>query len=87
MKNCAKRILWIFALTFLSAAMLNAEGFRNPPPGTFDLGRAGGRIAQVDDSSAVQQNQFKFHFANRPVGQHERSVETAAQFLRFNAVE
>jgi long-chain fatty acid transport protein len=32
------------------------EGFRNPPPGTFDLGRAGGRIAQVDDSSAVQQN-------------------------------
>jgi long-chain fatty acid transport protein len=33
-----------------------AEGFRNPPPGTFDLGRAGGRIAQVDDSSAVQQN-------------------------------
>lgn len=34
----------------------DAEGFRNPPPGTFDLGRAGGRIAQVDDSSAVQQN-------------------------------
>jgi len=32
------------------------EGFRNPPPGSFDLGRAGGRIAQVDDSSAVQQN-------------------------------
>jgi long-chain fatty acid transport protein len=54
-KNCANRILWIFAL-FLSATMLNAEGFRNPPPGTFDLGRAGGRIAQVDDSSAVQQN-------------------------------
>jgi long-chain fatty acid transport protein len=34
----------------------SAEGFRNPPPGTFDLGRAGGRIAQVDDASAVQQN-------------------------------
>jgi long-chain fatty acid transport protein len=33
-----------------------AEGFRNPPPGAFNLGRAGGRIAQVDDSSAVQQN-------------------------------
>jgi len=32
------------------------EGFRTSPPGTFDLGRAGGRIAQVDDSSAVQQN-------------------------------
>lgn len=33
-----------------------AEGFRNPPPGTFNLGRAGGRIAQVDDASAVVQN-------------------------------
>ena len=33
-----------------------AEGFRNPPPGTFNLGRAGGRIAQIDDSSAIQQN-------------------------------
>jgi long-chain fatty acid transport protein len=43
-------------LALFSAATLQAEGFRNPPPGTFDLGRAGGRIAQVDDSSAVQQN-------------------------------
>lgn len=34
----------------------NAEGFRNPPAGTFNLGRAGGRIAQVDDSSAIAQN-------------------------------
>ena len=34
----------------------HAEGLRNPPPGAFDLDRAGGRIAQVDDSSAVQQN-------------------------------
>ena len=33
-----------------------AEGFRNPPPGAFNLGRAGGRIAQVDDSSAAAQN-------------------------------
>ena len=42
----------------LAAGLLPAhgEGFRNPPPGTFDLGRAGGRIAQVDDASAVQQN-------------------------------
>jgi len=32
------------------------EGFRNPPAGAFDLGRAGGRIAQVDDSSAVANN-------------------------------
>lgn len=35
---------------------VQAEGFRNPPAGTFDLGRAGGRIAQVDDASSVQQN-------------------------------
>jgi len=37
-------------------AEVRGEGFRNPPAGAFDLGRAGGRIAQVDDSSAVQQN-------------------------------
>src|SRR6516225_8517596 len=36
--------------------LAHAEGFRNPPPGAFDLGRAGGRIAQVDDSSSVQHN-------------------------------
>jgi long-chain fatty acid transport protein len=35
---------------------LSAEGLRNPPPGAFNLGRAGGRIAQVDDSSAATQN-------------------------------
>jgi long-chain fatty acid transport protein len=33
-----------------------AEGFRNPPPGSFNLGRAGGRIAHIDDSSAITQN-------------------------------
>ncbi|HLX70871.1 MAG TPA: outer membrane protein transport protein, partial [Verrucomicrobiae bacterium] len=43
-------------VTMLGSLIAHAEGFRNPPPGTFDLGRAGGRIAQVDDSSAVQQN-------------------------------
>ena len=58
-QNAVSRIiwqLWVAAIGFLSTVSLNAEGFRNPPPGTFDLGRAGGRIAQVDDSSAVQQN-------------------------------
>lgn len=38
------------------AASVNADGFRLSPPGTFNLGRAGGRIAQVDDASAVVQN-------------------------------
>src|SRR5688500_17096079 len=33
-----------------------SEGFRNPPPGAFNLGRAGGRIAHIDDSSAVHHN-------------------------------
>jgi long-chain fatty acid transport protein len=41
--------------TFLPPAIY-AEGFRNQPPGAFNLGRAGGRIAQIDDSSAVTQN-------------------------------
>ena len=44
------------AIVLFSATVAYSEGFRNPPPGTFNLGRAGGRIAQVDDSSAVQQN-------------------------------
>jgi long-chain fatty acid transport protein len=48
---------WRVALTFLTVcAPVFGEGFRNPPPGTFNLGRAGGRIAHIDDSSAVQQN-------------------------------
>jgi len=32
------------------------EGFRNPPPGTFSLSRAGGRIAQVDNAEAAYHN-------------------------------
>ena len=32
------------------------EGFRDATTGTFDLGRSGGRIAQVDDATAVQNN-------------------------------
>ena len=33
-----------------------AEGFRDATIGAFDLGRSGGRIAQVDDATAVQNN-------------------------------
>ncbi len=40
----------------LTSPAVYGEGFRNSPPGTFNLGRAGGRIAHVDDSSAVHQN-------------------------------
>lgn len=33
-----------------------ANGFRNPPAGAEALGRVGGKIAQVDDASAVEHN-------------------------------
>jgi long-chain fatty acid transport protein len=49
-----KRAFVLFAL--LSALPLKAEGFRDATIGAFDLGRSGGRIAQVDDSTAVQNN-------------------------------
>ncbi len=42
--------------TLLAAVTASGEGFRNPPPGAFNLGRSGGRIAQVDDASAIHQN-------------------------------
>ena len=61
--NLNKRNFWqaasrffIAAVCVLFVASARGEGFRNPPAGTFDLGRAGGRIAQVDDPSAVQHN-------------------------------
>ena len=44
------------ALSILSTTTLNAEGFRDATIGAFDLGRSGGRIAQVDDATAVQNN-------------------------------
>ena len=43
-------------LALSAVEALRAEGFRNPPAGAFNLGRAGGRFAHVDDSSAVQHN-------------------------------
>ena len=43
-------------MTLVCALAAQGEGFRNPPPGTFSLGRAGGRIAHIDDSSAVTHN-------------------------------
>jgi long-chain fatty acid transport protein len=51
-----RTFLAVLALTTLSPAPNQAEGFRNPPPGAFNLGRAGGRIAQIDDASANTQN-------------------------------
>jgi long-chain fatty acid transport protein len=43
-------------LGLLLAWTAGGEGFRNPPPGTFNLGRSGSRITQIDDASAIHQN-------------------------------
>jgi len=45
-------LLWALFL----AAPVYSEGFRNPPAGAFNLGRAGGRIAHVQDATAVTHN-------------------------------
>lgn len=65
-KQTPKSILRNYCLHAFAAALAvlgsflpfsaHSEGFRNPPPGTFNLGRAGGRIAHIDDSSAVHHN-------------------------------
>lgn len=51
--TCGKHLGWI---TLLLAAGVQAEGFRNPTLGTFGLGRSGGRVAHVNDATAVQHN-------------------------------
>jgi long-chain fatty acid transport protein len=53
-KSSARLCLALTVLAFAPATF--AEGFRNQTIGTSDLGRSGGRIAQVDDATAVQQN-------------------------------
>ena len=50
------------------------EGFRNPPPGALDLGRAGGRFAHVDDSSAVWNNPANLVDLSAPEAQFTPSV-------------
>jgi long-chain fatty acid transport protein len=51
-----KLVLGMGALSALSTGTLRAEGFRDATTGAFDLGRSGGRIAHVDDATAVQNN-------------------------------
>lgn len=58
----------------LCLAQTHGEGFRNPPPGAFNLGRAGGRIAHVDDSSAVAQNPANLVDLEKPEVQFTPSV-------------
>lgn len=40
----------------LAATSAYAEGFRNPPPGAYGLGRSGSRAAHVADASAITHN-------------------------------
>lgn len=53
-----KRLLGLRLTSLLVVASTTAwaEGFRNQTIGTSDLGRSGGRIAQGDDATAIQQN-------------------------------
>src|SRR6516165_12492320 len=55
-KRFTRLVAMACSAILLAAANAAGEGFRNSPPGAFNLGRAGGRIAQIDDASAVQQN-------------------------------
>lgn len=43
-----------------------AEGFRNPPPGTLGLGQAGAKTALVDDASAAWINPANLAALNQP---------------------
>lgn len=55
--RCGLELSFLFLLGIILCPNLSfAEGFRNPPAGAFNLGRAGGRIAQVQDATAVTQN-------------------------------
>jgi long-chain fatty acid transport protein len=48
-------VLLGFFLTFLSGSLF-AEALRNQPPGSYGWARAGGKIAHIDDASAVAIN-------------------------------
>ena len=54
-RRCSRT--WLAAgLALALAAPALANGFRNPPEGANALGRAGGKIATIDDASAVTHN-------------------------------
>lgn len=65
------RLVWILlcaisGMSWQGGTISRAEGFRNPPPGAFGLGRSGGRFAHVDDASAAFQNPANLVDLNRP---------------------
>lgn len=51
------RLGWgLGCLLVLSGTMTWANGFRNPPAGGDAFGRVGGKVAQIEDASAVEHN-------------------------------
>lgn len=52
--------------TVLTGAVVYANGFRNPPEGARALGRTGGKVAQIDDASAVAVNPANISDLSRP---------------------
>jgi long-chain fatty acid transport protein len=55
-RKITNRAALLAGLALGLAAGAHAEGFRNSTIGAEDLGRSGGRIAQVDDATAIQHN-------------------------------
>lgn len=53
----------------------HANGFRNPPDGAFSLGRAGGKIAHVEDASAISINPANLATLGQP------QVQVGATFV------
>ena len=57
MKNKTLNLSLVVAMiAIVNAPNSLAEGFRNPTSGAINLGRSGGRIAHVDNASAITQN-------------------------------
>src|ERR1700744_4007675 len=52
----SKRWLYVAVPLAATATAIHAEGMRDATTGAFDLGRSGGRIAHVDDATAIQNN-------------------------------
>jgi len=61
----ARWFAWMMALGLMTC-IVRADGFRNPPDTGPTLGRIGGRIAQVDDASAVNYNPANLTLLDRP---------------------
>lgn len=64
-------------LLLLVPASLLAEGFRNAAPGAYALGQSGGRLAFIDDATAVTENPANL------AGFEEYAVLLAPAFVHF----